>query len=71
MVTGDKLETIKRVGLNCGIVDPIVRYENFIDPKIITEKLLNLKRKNMKKSKKKHKNLKICGIVNGAFFSVI
>lgn len=68
MVTGDKRETVKRVGQNSGIISEYAKFFDFSDPKKITEKDLKQMRKEFK-NKKQYET--ICSIVTGDYFNVI
>ena len=68
MVTGDKRETVKRVGQSSGIINEYAKFFDFADPKKITESDLKKIRHNFKK-KKPYET--ICSIVTGSYFNVI
>ncbi len=68
MVTGDKTETVTRIGKTTNIISSYDKFLYFLDPKKLTEAELK-KQKKIFKSLLKHES--VCAIINGKYFEVI
>lgn len=68
IITGDKDQTVERIGKQIGIINDQVKTFHFEDLKKITDKGYSAYKKKRQKYKKK---FKIVGVINGKFFDVI